>query len=294
MGRGSMRSRQDLLLVATLSGPALVMMSGCTPPAEAPAAPSQSSKSPTWHVGDCYAYTSAQARGFEDATDPVPCAQEHTGETVFVTPLGQPDQVEVERFWQAAVPGNGLLMFYPLLDNSPLAARCADPAREYLGLDAGQIPARFEVRYFVPSQSEWDRGDRSMRCDVVSQTLEVTDVGFEEQLRALPVTVAGITDKTLASDWVQCATFDDEGTQRNLQQVGTCASTALTYVRLARFAPSKQSTAAAQCERIAEAYTESDDPDTEVVVFDEDVWESGGEPPVDCYLRTADWNNETG
>ena len=58
--------------------------------------------------------------------------------------------------------------------------------------------------------------------------------------------------------------------------------------------PSKQSTAAAQCERISEGLTKSEDSDTEIVVFDEDLWESGGEPPVDCYLRTADWNGRTG
>jgi hypothetical protein len=161
-------------------------------------------------------------------------------------------------------------------------------------LDAGQIPARFEVRHFVPSPTQWDQGDRTMRCDVVSQTLEVTNLGFEEQLRALPVTAAGITDKAPARDWVQCATFADQGNQRNLQQVGTCDSSALTYVRLARFAPSKQSTAQAQCQQIAEGYTGSDNPDTEIVVFDEDFWESGGEPPVDCYLRIADWNGTTG
>ncbi len=245
-------------------------------------------------MGDCYAYTSAQARGFQNATNAVPCDQEHTGETASVSTLVQADKVEVERFWQTAVPGNGLLMFYPLLDNSPLAGRCAGPVLDYLGRDAGQIPTRFEVRFFVPSPAQWDRGDRTMRCDVVSQTLDNADFGFAEQLRALPVTVAGITDKAPAGDWVQCATFADQGTQRNLQQVGTCPSTALTFVRIARFAPRKHTTAEAQCRTIAGPYTESDNPDTEIVVFDEDFWESGGEPPVDCYVRTADWNGNTG
>ena len=128
-----------------------------------------------------------------------------------MSPLAQTDRIEVERFWQTAVPGNGLLMFYPLLDNSPLADRCVDPALAYLGLDADQIPARFDVRYFVPSQAQWDQGDRTMRCDVVSQTLEVTDFGFEEQLRALPITVARIADKAPPRDWALCATFADQG-----------------------------------------------------------------------------------
>ena len=225
MGRRSMRSRRDLLLATTLSGLAVVMMSGCTPPVGGlvSTSPSRPARSPDWHVGDCYAYTSAQARGFQNATHAVPCPQEHTGETVFVSPLVQTDRMEVERFWQTAVPGNGLLMFYPLLDDSPLADRCVDPALAYLGLDADQIPARFDVRYFVPSQAQWDQGDRTMRCDVVSQTLEVTDFGFEEQLRALPITVAGIADRAPPTEWVLCATFADQGNQRNLQQVGTCA-----------------------------------------------------------------------
>lgn len=291
-----MRSRQDLLWAAALVGLALVMMSGCTPTSGDPVGsdPSRSDGAPDWRVGDCYAYTSAQARGFQSATNAVPCDQQHTGETVFVGPLEQADQEEVEGFWTTDVPGDGLLMFYPLLESPRMAARCTGAARQYLGLDAGQLPARFEVRYFVPSRAQWDQGDRTMRCDVVSQTLEVTEFGFEEGLRPLPVTVSGISDGTPARDWVQCAAFDDQETQRNLRQVGTCASTALTFVRLARFAPSKQSTAAAQCERISEGFTESDDSDTEIVVFDEDFWESGGEPPVDCYLRTADWNGRTG
>ena len=138
-----MRSlRAGLILVAASA----VVVGGLVAPAPASANPV---------VGACYAYKAAVLKDVSTAAPAVDCSALHTGETFFVGTLpgtfGRPSEASQAKRLSAARP-------------------CTVAAMNvYLGMPDRNLPSRFLPVPLLPTDDQWDAGERWIRCDVVLQ-----------------------------------------------------------------------------------------------------------------------------
>jgi hypothetical protein len=107
-------------------------------------------------VGTCHVLrTQSEVDSFSDVRPPVPCAQPHQSETVLTGTLtgalDTPDRMTPER---------RLMVMGQLCQD--------DRIRQYLGASARDELYAVNLVLRLPTQDEWDQGDRQYRCELVA------------------------------------------------------------------------------------------------------------------------------
>ena len=136
-------------------------------------------------TGDCWEATHRHLADWSswEGRDPVPCSEPHQSYTYLVTEL----TAQVEPAYDSGAVTGELL--------AAASAQCNDDLEREFGWD-GQS-SRLGLYFFVPTEDEWDAGNRDIRCDVAM--LDLGSDYLDPELADLPAGIDELIDDA-ASD----------------------------------------------------------------------------------------------
>lgn len=181
----------SLALVASCSStakPTAPVGDGSSPPPDPSSRPARSTPpSPPPDTETCRALTFGDIGRYSNATAATPCDERHTAFTFALETL--PSDVA---FDGVEIRNNAL--------QQAAADACTSRFGSYVGGDAKtRALARLTVTYFLPSQSDFDRGARWIRCDVIALQAERILAELPRKLRGVLDDEAVLTDYGLCS-----------------------------------------------------------------------------------------------